>query len=124
MHRVNKLTTLFVCVCSWISLSGQSPIDSLAWVVGFQDKGLSSLLLDTDSDNNIIVAGVYTGCDYCFVNYQGDTLFSKGNETDDIFLAKLDSTGALVQYLTFGSNQKDLCMQINLMGLTFFKPPY
>src|SRR5687767_13192711 len=105
--RVNKLSTLFVCLCFWISLSAQSPLDSLAWVVGFQDEGLSPLLLDTDSDNNIIVAGVYTGCEYCLVKYQGDTLFSKGNGTDEIFIAKLDSNGALVQYLTFGSNGDD-----------------
>ncbi len=104
---INKLSILLVCLCFWISLSGQSPEDSLAWVVGFQDEGLSPFLLETDSDNNIIVAGVYTGCEDCFVNYQGDTLFSKGNETDDIFLAKLDSNGTLVQYLVFGSNGDD-----------------
>ncbi len=107
MHRINKLSTLFVCLCFWISLSGQSPEDSLAWVVGFQDEGLSSFLLDSDADNNIIVAGVYHGCEGCFVNYQGDTLISKGNGTDNIFMAKLDSNGAIVQYLTFGSNGKD-----------------
>src|SRR5688500_9738734 len=105
IHSVNKLSTLFVCLCFCISLSAQK--DSLEWVVGFQDEELSPLLLDTDSDNNIIVAGVYTGCEFCFVNYQGDTLISKGNGTDEIFIAKLDSNGALVQYMTFGSNGDD-----------------
>src|SRR5688500_3071092 len=105
MYSVNKLSTLLICLCLWGSLSAQK--DSLEWVVGFQDEGLSPLLLDTDSDNNIIVAGVYSGCEFCFINYQGDTIFSKGNETHEIFIAKLDSNGALVQYMTFGSNGDD-----------------
>jgi hypothetical protein len=112
MYRLIQLSIVIFCVSCSISVKGQSPLDSLEWVRGFQDIGLSSFLLATDADNNIILSGVYDGCEDCFILFQGDTLVSKGNGTDEIFIAKLDHTGALVHYQIFGGIGDD-----DLVGL-------
>ncbi|MEL6972802.1 MAG: hypothetical protein AAFO02_21730, partial [Bacteroidota bacterium] len=69
-------------------LRSQDILDDIAWAETFNGALLGSALLDFDSDENLILAAEYNGCEECFIAWQQDTLFSGGDsEQDNVFLA-------------------------------------
>jgi hypothetical protein len=102
--KITKYPFLFTIgfIMCFSQAYSQNIVDSLDWVVGFQDKGLSPFLLETDSQNNTFLAAAYGGCDYCFISNDGDTIVDKGNGFSDVFLAKLNNNGTLIDYYLIG----------------------
>ncbi len=99
-----------------LSMHGQSIEDKLIWAKEFivkgeyTDNGLGNLLVEADCYDNIVVAGVYHGGANSFISWGGDTLYSQGNNSSDVFLAKLDPNGAILWHILVGTEQNDrLC---------------
>lgn len=111
---MKTIQTLFLALFFSIALTAQGYIDSIEWVKQFSDKGLTNLIIQTDPENNIYVAGSYTGCEDCFVIYDSDTLINKGNGSKDIFIAGIDSEGVLLQSYTIGGNDNELLSAFKL----------
>ncbi|MEO0726985.1 MAG: T9SS type A sorting domain-containing protein [Bacteroidota bacterium] len=81
-------------------LRSQDILDDIAWAETFNGALLGSALLDFDSDENLILAAEYNGCEECFIAWQQDTLFSGGDsEQDNVFLARIDGDGNLLWHL-------------------------
>lgn len=98
--RTAQTILIFFLVAS--KILSQPIVDELLWAKEFKDNGLSSLLIEADSNDNILVAGVYRGCTQCYIEWEGDTIIAQGNNTDDVFMAKISGDGILLWSLLIG----------------------
>ncbi len=91
-----------------INLNAQKITDSLIWVKQFSDIGLSNLLIETDDSDNIFVAGTYRGCTECFISFDSEKLVHQGNDSEEVFLAKLAPNGKLISSHLLGGVGNDV----------------
>ena len=92
----------------------QEILDDFLWGKHFQNRGLNSLIIDTDSDNNIYALSSFSGCNDCFINFEGSPLVSNPDQNHDIFLAKLDENGDLVWHYLIGGIGTDYPVGFNV----------
>ena len=99
-RQIMKVTKTLIILILFVGQSYAQPlVDDLVWAKAFKDCGLSSLLIETDSEDNIYVAGVYEEagfCQPCFIEYEGEIIRTGAQPNSEIFLAKLDSEGELL----------------------------
>lgn len=96
-----------------LGIHGQSIENNLIWAKEFivkgeyTDNGLGNLLVEADCFDNIVVAGTYHGGPNSFISWGGDTLYSQGNNSNDVFLAKMDSNGVILWHILIGGGKSD-----------------
>jgi len=92
---MKKTILLFVGLFTFFHVYTQSIEDEVAWAKTLRISG-DEIYVETDPDNNVVIAAYYRSCPYCYIDWGGDTLYAQGGNVHDIFLAKLDPDGNML----------------------------
>ena len=104
LHMKILISFLSILFLQTATLKSQDIVDNLAWMINFEECGLSPLITKTDHFGSIFSIGLYNGSDEGYIKINQQEIFQGGNGNDMIFILQLNSDGSMESYKFIQTN--------------------
>ncbi|MBL7963539.1 MAG: hypothetical protein JNM31_06810 [Flavobacteriales bacterium] len=112
-HKIIKALALFICLGLAMAMRAQTPLWAVSMGGSLQDFATS---VAVDGAGNVLVAGVFNTFNNSIDLDPGPGIFSVAavNNSQDVFLVKLDPMGNFLWAATWGGNTTDECWAVTV----------